>query len=698
MIKTYKNFDLQIRGSAAAGYTVEAAVPDGGSVSPQPLELPRDKKFELQLDDVLHQTTSGENMLAVGEILFDALFPLQVFKLWSMAQGSLRDEEEGLRIRLHIGSPELTILPWELAFEEEYIGLRLRFPIVRYLDLPDPPKPVAVQPPLRVLVAVSQPKDTRVLNVDAELASIRKALALLPGRVEMDVLDHARCDELLAKLRQGFHVLHYIGHGKFEGGEGYLILEDSKELSDQVSASLLGRMVADSDLRLVVLNACETSISGVESTFDGVAQQLVSVGISAVVAMQLTIADQSAIAFSREFYGALADGWPVDAAVQEGRRGIMIALGNRWSECIDWAVPILYMRAPDGVIIGISEQREEERVLKAVPKGVVPLGFPLYVERMADTKLKQELQKPGTITVVRGARQTGKTSLLVRGVDHASQQGASVIYLDFQQAFDQSQMSDMNQFFRHLAYALAGQMQVSYSTVDSVWEPPLSAKDKMTRFVENAILQGGQEPVVLVMDEADVLLQTSFYGEFFGLLRAWHNRRALVRLWRDLSIVVAISTHPSLLIDDIHQSPFNVGLTIRLDDFSKEQVEDLNQRHGKPLQSEEITSAMDLLGGHPYLIRQALYTLVSEAMTWPELEAVADKIDGPFGEHLRFYWRLLVDDAELMEAARQVVIGGVCPEARALLRLSSACLVERQGGKCVCRYGLYKKFFRNQLL
>ena len=71
----------------------------------------------------------------------------------------------------------------------------------------------------------------------------------------------------------------------------------------------------------------------------------------AVVAMQLAIADRTAVAFSREFYGALADGWPVDAAVQEGRRSIVIALGNRWQEYVDWAIPTLHMRAPDGVIL-----------------------------------------------------------------------------------------------------------------------------------------------------------------------------------------------------------------------------------------------------------------------------------------------------------------------------------------------------------
>ena len=351
---TYRDFDLRIRGNAESGYSVEAsALNGGGSVPPETLILPRDGMFALGLDSILQRITSAENMRSIGTALFKALFPEQVLTLWERARGRLKDGE-GLRIRLRIGPLELKGLPWELVFEEEFIGLRVRFPIVRYLDLPDPPLPVSVEPPLRVLVAVSQPKDTQPLNVDAELNSIHEALSGLEGRVEMELLSPARREDLLSMLRRGYHVLHYIGHGKVKDGEGYLVLEGTAQVSDPVEASLLGQMVTDSRLRLVVLNACDTSMVGLKNAFSCVAHQLVRAGIPAVVAMQLTIRDQSAIAFSRGVYGALADGWPIDAAVQEGRRSIMTELGSAWDECADWAVPALYMRAPDGVILRVQ--------------------------------------------------------------------------------------------------------------------------------------------------------------------------------------------------------------------------------------------------------------------------------------------------------------------------------------------------------
>ena len=348
--RAYRDFDLRIRGNAAAGYTVEAAVSGGGSVSTQPLLLPSDAEFRRRLARILHQNLRPQDLQAVGETLFSALFPTPILKLWSRAKGAL-GEQDGIRIRLHIDPPDLMALPWELLYEEGFLGLRLRFPVVRYLDLPDPPQPLTVKPPLRVLVAVSQPADMLQLDVDAELTTIQRALDQLADKVEMEVLEFAGRETLLSQLRRGYHILHFVGHGMFDRGEGYLILEDVLGRSDPMAASVLGQLVTDSNLRLVVLNACETSVSDRETGFGGTAHQLVQAGMPAVVAMQLAIADRTAVAFSREFYGALADGWPVDAAVQEGRRSIVIALGNRWQEYVDWAIPTLHMRAPDGVIL-----------------------------------------------------------------------------------------------------------------------------------------------------------------------------------------------------------------------------------------------------------------------------------------------------------------------------------------------------------
>jgi hypothetical protein len=301
-------------------------------------------------------------MQATGEALFKAIFPPAVRKLWTSAVGRLGDDE-GLRLTLHIEPPELMRLPWELLFEEEYIGLRKRFPIVRYLDLPDPPEPITLQPPLRVLVAVCPANGTRPLAADAELARIREVLAQMPNKVEVDVLESANRDDLLASLRQGYHVLHYIGHSMVQGGEGYLVLQDSKARSSQASATLLGHMTEGSNLRLMVLSPGQSPKAETEEALGYVAHGLVRAGIPAVVAMPLTMEDAAAVAFNRTFYRALASGLPVDTAMQDGRRSVLSTQADSNGKCIDWAIPTLTMRAPDGVILGL-EQKEADIMLR----------------------------------------------------------------------------------------------------------------------------------------------------------------------------------------------------------------------------------------------------------------------------------------------------------------------------------------------
>ena len=74
-------------------------------------------------------------------------------------------------------------------------------------------------------------------------------------------------------------------------------------------------------VQLAVLNACEGGRTSRQDPFAGVGQSLVQQGIPAVVAMQFEISDQAAITLAHEFYAALADSYPVDAALAEARQG-----------------------------------------------------------------------------------------------------------------------------------------------------------------------------------------------------------------------------------------------------------------------------------------------------------------------------------------------------------------------------------------
>jgi hypothetical protein len=78
-----------------------------------------------------------------------------------------------------------------------------------------------------------------------------------------------------------------------------------------------------------------------------IAGELMRAGLSATLAMQFAISEISATIFAGEFYRTLADGWPVDAAVAEGRKAVMFATDLH---AMDWGIPALFMRAQDGVL------------------------------------------------------------------------------------------------------------------------------------------------------------------------------------------------------------------------------------------------------------------------------------------------------------------------------------------------------------
>jgi len=330
------------------------------------------------------------------------------------------------------------------------------------------------------------------------------------------------------------------------------------------------------------------------------------------------------------------------------------------------------------------------------PGGAVKLRSKFYIERGADDQVKREVLKSGTTTTIRAPRQMGKSSLLVRGVHHARENRRKIVYLDFQ-LIDPEHMQTLDTFLRYFAEMMVRRLCLNPARVEKLWRGSLGAKDKLTYLLEDYILPGAEAPIVLAMDEVERLLQTSFHTEFFGMLRAWHNSRAINDLWDLLNMVMVISTEPYLLIDDIHQSPFNVGLMLPLDDFDEAQVRDLNHRHGAPLTDDEIPRLMTLLNGHPYLTRKALYTLVVKRMTWAELTEIAATEDSPFSGHLHRYLWLLRDKLELTNAMKSIIRDGACSDVALFYRLYRAGLVKGSDRTCACRCQLYETYLQERL-
>ncbi|WP_420627897.1 AAA-like domain-containing protein [Candidatus Leptofilum sp.] len=342
--------------------------------------------------------------------------------------------------------------------------------------------------------------------------------------------------------------------------------------------------------------------------------------------------------------------------------------------------------------------REESSLLRlAFPSGAIPLDDTFYIERQADEELRHQIQQPGQTITITGPRQVGKTSLLIRGANQAVQAlDARVAYIDLQ-AIGSEAMADSDTFLRLLADWLADEVGLSPAVVESSWQSALGASRKLTKLLERAILPAVGGTLVLALDEVDRLLATSFHTEFFGLLRSWHNLRAWNAEWQSFTLLMAISTEPYLLINDLQQSPFNVGLMLYLTDFSQDQVAALNERYGRPLKKAEVTELYTLLNGQPYLTRLALYTIVKQSLDFAAFSQIALTEQSPFISHLRYLRQLVESDPALRAAMKEIVTRQSCRDDLLRHRLQKAGLVQQNGTVVAPRCVLYGRYFTRHL-
>ena len=331
--------------------------------------------------------------------------------------------------------------------------------------------------------------------------------------------------------------------------------------------------------------------------------------------------------------------------------------------------------------------------------GAVPLSSEYYLTRPADEELRGAISKQDSIILIKGARQMGKTSLLARGLQQARDLGFKAVSTDLQK-FNAESFRTVDRLYQAMGESMADQLDLTATPAES-WDPRRGPNANFERYVRREVLAKTGVPLTWGLDEVDRLFVTAFGTEVFGLLRSWHNERALdpTGPWSNLTIAIAYATDAHLFITDMNQSPFNIGTRLGLEDFSALQVAELNRRYRSPLKSQdELTRFYRLAGGHPYLVRRGLHEMTTRKMSFDSFEEQAARDEACYGEHLRRLLVLLVRDASLTEAMRGVLNNRPCPTAESFDRLRSAGLVaghSPEEARPRCR--LYASYLRRYL-
>jgi len=292
-------------------------------------------------------------LVDLGQILFSAIFSSRVKEVYTRSQGKLAPDQ-GLRLRFDIDPAlsSIAAMPWEFLYDPDQGPLTmLDAPIVRYISQQAAQSILKAQLPLKVLVtgAITPPTP----DVNRELIEVRAALADLEqqGHVTIQVEEHLTRAKLQRLLRSGFHIWHFIGHGALsrDGSSGTLLFEDASGSADAISARELGILLNRSGLQLIVLDACG-SAQLMTDPYRSIAPALIRAQVPAVVAMQFKVPQDATRAFASEFYRTLAEGFPLDACVTEGRKAVLGVSGLRSP---DWGIPVVYTRAPDGKLFDL---------------------------------------------------------------------------------------------------------------------------------------------------------------------------------------------------------------------------------------------------------------------------------------------------------------------------------------------------------
>ncbi len=199
----YEDFDISIEPLAGRTYRVAVLQSPAGEAQ-ESVEFPFDtlalQLHLTKLENALLKSSSGrrltlsseeKDVLSFGKALFGFLMHGEVGRRYAVSYDRCHQAGRGLRLKLRIQDPTIAALPWEFLYDNHYLALSQRTPLLRYLELPRPLVPLPVRPPLRMLGMVANPRNQPPLDVAVEKERINQATAELQaeGLLELTWLE-----------------------------------------------------------------------------------------------------------------------------------------------------------------------------------------------------------------------------------------------------------------------------------------------------------------------------------------------------------------------------------------------------------------------------------------------------------------------------------------------------------------------------
>lgn len=642
---------------------------------------------------------AGAALIQAGELLADALLPDEVRGLLLRSLDAVRSRGHGLRIRLML-SGRIQSLPLEslvlkrTAGEATQLDCAALMPdvsIVRHDAATLQNQPVRAGVSLRILGATANPHGSDRLDLQAEKDSLHRALEARTD-VVVSWIEHATPQGLFASTEPA-HIFHFIGHGDFEEepqadgagavppaqtptsgaaalgpvrdmmkkgktafkdapGRGVVLLEDGASGSVAISAERLGLHLRDRGVRVAVLSACKTAHRDEIHVWSSLAAGLLKADLGAVVGMQYSIFDDSAIAFSGAFYEALAAGLPLDEAVSLGRRKIAK------QDDFGWVTPVLHLRVTEAVVftpipplvyrflpVGVPDFTGREWVLEKINGWLADKSDARYFlitgepgsgkstiaarlwdascERVAAPKGMDDLG-PGFLSAAHSCTSRDTTSIAPR---------------DFARAIS------LQLAARHLSFrsALSGSGETAEAVIDKAVLNAGSEESVFHRLVRDPLARiyaaGFAEPITILVDALDQALlpggQTSIIDLLAGLDALPSQVRFVITTREDSRVLNELRGHDSLSLSAVE----NGGQNLR---DVRQYVSDrlagdatLFAKLPAEMKTEELTDSLAQAGAGNFLYVRFLLNQVSRTDgSFSALNSLPDGLDLLYYESL----------------------------------------------------------------
>jgi tetratricopeptide (TPR) repeat protein len=253
-----------------------------------------------------------------------------------------------------------------------------------------------------------------------------------------------------------------------------------------------------------------------------------------------------------------------------------------------------------------------------------------YVRRPVDEEILR-LTLAGEYCNVLAARQTGKSSLMVRTSERLKREGVRSVIIDLTSIG--SAVSPSEWYFGLLSRL---KTELKLEVDEQAWWQARSEKSPIQRFsdfLREVVLEEIPEKIVIFVDEIDSTLKLDFTDDFFAAIRAAYNARSRDRGFDRLTFVLLGVARPADLIKDRTRTPYNIGTSVDVTDFQQDELQDFEDILETALsrQGREVLGwALDWTGGQPYLTQKLCAEIIEQANGELREDALSELVENLF--------------------------------------------------------------------